>query len=57
MNKIAHKIQVIRVIISGIAKPNLKMKYQIKKNINHRPIKNKATILVIIPKRRLLFFK
>ena len=54
---IAHKIQVTRVMISGIAKPNWKMKRQIKKKTNHKPIKNTATILVSIPKRRLWFFK
>jgi hypothetical protein len=54
---IAHKTQVIKVIISGMAKPNLKIKYHTKKKTNHRPVKKMATPLVKIPKRQLLFFR
>jgi|GEM_PF-5329638 len=44
-------IQVTKVMISGMAKPNLNIKNQIKKKANHKKIKNKATIFVKVPNR------
>lgn len=50
-------IHITSVIISGMAKPNLKIKYQTNKKASHKPTKKIETTFVNIPRRRLVFFK